>query len=544
MRLIDPWTALYRRRFAAATISGAMLGLSFPPFPFPVLAAIALVPLLKVWDESPDGRSAFSTAYVAFLVTFAVAFQWPLFHAFTTTALLSLPPLLILPMWMAAPFGVTHTIRRRLGRRVGLIALAATYVLMEWGLRTGPLAFPWPLIGHTQAAMPPVNGLAALGGVPLLTLFLLALNGLIYAGVRRGVRPVPALLACAVLPLLPFVTNDGGSAFRLSGHGATHAPETVRVAGIQPSPTPESWADLDDSSRVSTLLDLSRVLLERADRRPDLIVWPETAIPPRPNPSSYVERLQSFSDSAGVPVLAGAITTGLTGAAITTGSTAGAAYRNSALLVVPRAAIQRYDKVNLVPFAERVPFAGTIPYLERLAIPAGGIQGYEPGKSRGIFEITGHRLGVLICFETLFAASARDHARAGVRAIVAITQDGWWGDSFGYRQHLSFNRLRSIETGLPLLQASVSGVSALISPDGRVLELAGWMERATWQVDVPRPEASTPYVQYGEWVTVLALIVALGIAAVHVFHRGSGGISQRIGEDEDEPKTNIMTTLR
>lgn len=500
-----------------------LLGLSFPPFPFPFLAWVAFVPLLSAWDDGrTEGRSAFLEAYIAFLITFAIAFQWPLFHRFTATAILSLPPLLILPMWMAVPFALSRPVYRRLGYGAGTTALIACYVLMEYGLRAGPFAFPWPLVGHSQAEWFPVNRLAALGGVPLLTSIVLAANGILAAVVGRVRIPVGLVLCGAFMTLVADRNApefEAGDPVQIIAEGRP----SLRVAGIQPSHPPDSWAGLRDSARVSILLDLSRALVSQSNAPPDLIVWPETALPPYPSTSFYTDRLQSLVDSTRIPILAGAIMGG---------SENGSRYRNSALLLVPGIAVQSYDKINLVPFAERVPFAGVIPNLERLAIPAGGVSGYEPGENREIFEIYGHRFGVLICLETLFSDAARAYARDNAEALIAITQDGWWGNSFGYRQHLAFNRLRSIETGLPMLQASVSGVSALIDSGGRVRELAGWMEPATWVVDVPPAGEATPYVRWGEWVTMLAAVLAAVLAAM-TFVRGIGARGAKLRESRE-----------
>ena len=494
-----------------------LLGLSFPPYPFPFLAWIAFVPLLSAWDDDrTDGRSAFLDAYIAFLITFAVAFQWPLFHRFTATAVLSLPPLLILPMWMAVPFAISRPVYRRLGFCAGTTALIAFYIVMEYGLRSGPFAFPWPLLGHSQAEWYPVNRLASLGGVPLLTTVVLAANGIITAILGRA--PTPArLVLYGMLPMLVAGRNAPLSEAGDPVQNMRQDRKGLRVAGIQPALPPDSWADLQDSTRVSLLLDLTSALVSQSNAPPDLIVWPETALPPYPSTSVYTDRLQSLVDSTRIPILAGAITSD---------SEDGSIYRNSALLIAPGAGVQSYDKINLVPFAERVPFTGVIPNLERWAIPAGGVSGYEPGENRTIFEISGHRFGVLICLETLFSDAARGYTHDNAEALIAITQDGWWGNSFGYRQHLAFNRLRSIETGLPMLQASVSGVSALIDSGGRVHELAGWMEPATWVVDVPSADTGTPtlYVRWGEWVTMFAVVLALAFATVTVVR---GGIEAR-----------------
>ena len=525
-RLTNPVLALFRGT-SGAVLSGFLLGLSFPPFPLPLLAWIALVPLLLGWQRRTEARRAFLDAYVALLVTFAVAFHWPLLHEIPATALLSLPPLLLIPMWIAIPFGVAHVLYSRVGLRAALVAWAAMMILAEFGLRAGPFAFPWTLLGHTQAGIVAVNGLAAYGGVPLLSLLVVASNAavtLAVSGSGRAAGLVAALLVTLVAAEnvasvnggdaaaggVAMKTADGaaaGSTAQDEASAGARGKGRARIAGIQPAFTPDAWADLADSSRVGDLLDMTRRALQ-SDPNIDMVVWPETAIPPRPSTRRYLVRLQAMSDSSGIPILAGAITT----------SAERSAYRNSAVLAAPETPLRTYDKINLVPFAERVPFAGAVPFLERFAVPAGGVSGYEPGENRTIFEIPSLRFGVLICFETLFADAARTYALEGADVLVAVTQDGWWGDSFGYRQHLAFNRLRSIETGLPMIQAAVSGVSALIHPDGRITVLAGWMERRAWTVDAPPPAAPPPYVRFGDWVTLLAALVAVAMAAYYAVY--------------------------
>ncbi len=479
---------------AAAAVSGILLGLSFPPFPFPYFAWFAFVPLLLGWNGTSDGRRAFLDAYLALLMTFAVAFQWPLFHEMTATALLSLPPLLVIPMWMAAPFGIAHMVCRRFGLPLALCVWVALMILAEYGLRAGPLAFPWTLVGYSQAPVSSIRGLAALGGVQFLSLVVLMVNAALVFGLRRSAGAASILAGPAIL----IAALIGSSAASPEAIDVPH-PRT-RVAGIQPSLSPRVWADLDDSSRVPLLLRLSEVA-SAADSTIDLIIWPETSIPPRPATRTYLNRIQSLVDSTRIPILAGAIIT----------ESADSTYRNAAVLSAPRRPVSVYHKIRLVPFAEQVPFARTIPFLRHLAIPAGGVAGYEPGENRTIFEIPDLRFGVLICFETLFGGASRTYAREGADALVTITQDGWWGDSFGYRQHLEFNRLRAVETGLPMVQVAATGISALIHPDGRIEKTAGWMEKSIWSVDMPPPSTRTPYVRWGDWVSVLAAIVALAI---------------------------------
>lgn len=490
------------RRLGSIFASGVVLGLSYPPFPLAPLAWIALVPLLLLWEGHTSARAAFVDAYGAFLITFAVAFHWPLFHTYAETALLSAPGLLLIPMWMAVPFGLSHLLRKYGGAAVGLAGLIALYVVMEWGLRRGPFAFPWSLLGHSQAELYPLNGLSRFGGVPLLTAYVLALNALGFVLVAR----LPRL----VLPFATLVLV--GAAAVLVPVSDRQADSELRIGLVQPAVSAEEWADFDDPRRLGILLALSDTLVASAAsaeasrtvpdarRALDLVVWPETALPPGDARSRGA--VQRWVDARRVPLLTGAIEA----------SADGRPY-NAALLVRPDGNESVYRKRRLVPFAEHVPFQDRWPWVRRLAVPSGGVPGYARGERSEPVEIRTARLGVLICFETLFDDAARLYARRGADVIVAITQDGWWGDSFGYEQHLAFTRLRAIETGRPLVQVSVSGLSAVVGPDGAILDRIGWMERRSATAIVPVAPRRTFYRRAGDWVSPLALTVILVLTA-------------------------------
>ncbi len=438
------------------------------------------------------------------MITFAVAFSWPLFHAMPETAWLSLPGILVIPMWMAAPFGLSVLFKSRFGLVPGALALIALVLVMELGLRRGPLAFPWSLLGHTQAEMFPVNQLASLGGVPLLTLFVLVANlcaTWIAAGISGRVRaalPVGVLVAAALIGVGLFAPPEGSK---------ERAP-TWRIGLVQPGFPATAWADLDDESRLDTLLLMSESLLTDESHRMaeataaaravrfyradiDVILWPETSLPPH---ASSRARVQRRVDTSGVPILTGAILDSGAGS-----------YYNAALLFQPHVEVQTYRKERLVPFAERVPLQDRWPWLRRLAVPSGGVAGYARGSGNDLLEIPNGSFGVAICFESLFDDVISRYARRGASLVVILTQDGWWGDSFGYRQHAAFNRLRAIESGLTMVQASVSGISGIIGPDGRMSDRVGWMEQSGRVVTISDRSTNTAYVRFGDWISVIAL---------------------------------------
>lgn len=485
----------------AVLFTGLALGFSFPPYPFPFLAWAALVPLLDRVDRAPSAATLLLEATAAFLLAFGVAFYWPLLHAFPQTALASAGGLVALPVVMALPFGLARLVRRRLGRSAGLTALVAGYLVMEGALSRGPFAFPWPLLGHTQAEALGFTGFVAWTGVPGVTLWLLTLNVAALTltratTIRKGLLPALAVAALLAGPRMVSPTLPTPTAH-------------LRVGVIQPALPPTAWADVSDAARVDTLLALTETL--PADPLPRLILWPETALPVFDDSAAtgrLYRRLQRWVDDHRAALLTGAVTRASPGPGGRT------RYHNSALLFRQGAeGPVAYHKVHPVPFAEHVPFLDVLPMLEALTVPAGGVSGYVPGRAVAPLPLPPAHPGVMICLESLFGTQGRDLVAGGARLLVALTQDGWWGPTPGYRQHLAFNRFRARETGRVLVQASVSGLSALLLPDGTAIRLGGWMERSARTVDVPLYAGATFYVRHGDLVTGLALIVS-GILAV------------------------------
>ncbi len=497
----DFLTALRKIVRSPALLTGLALGLSFPPLPFPFLAWVAFVPLLRRWDRAPSGSRMLLEAYPAFLLTYAVAFSWPLFHALPEAALVSVTPLLALPLIMALPVGASALVRRRLGRGAGLTALVVFFLVMEGALSRGPFAFPWSLVGHTQAEAFRFNQFAEWTGTPGLSLWVWLLNLAAFALVRpRASRRAP-WAALALLLVLPFTFSQWRRA-------SLPPPDGYAAVGlVQPALPPRAWADVHDAARVDTLLALTEPLFSDDALRPRLVVWPETALPVFPDPArrdALHARLQAFVERHDAALLTGAVTL----------APDGDAYQNSALLFRPRRSPDRYDKVRLVPFAEYVPFSDRFPWLRSLSAPAGGVSGYRPGASPRVLHAGDLTFGALICFESIFGNPARSYVEQGADFLATITQDGWWGRTPGYRQHFAFTKLRALETRRALVQVSVTGVSGLIGADGAARFEVGWMERSARTTLVPLRSGETFFARHGDLVTPLALFVALLLTAL------------------------------
>lgn len=503
-------------------LSGIALGLSFPPYPTGALAWGALVPLLLHWTRAQSARQMGVEAFASWGVACAVAFHWVLLHPIPAAAAASLGGLLLLPLLLAFPFALSIPFRRRWGLGVGFGALVAFALTVEWALGRGPLAFPWPLLGHTQATLDPFRQLAALSGPSALSGWLWLLNGSLLAAlvaVHRRTR-IAALLTALLLT---------GSA---AGYGWNQlrapltADNSTKTLLVQPALSASDWATLDDAARVDTLLRQSTAALDTT-QPVELVIWPETALPPLADPDAHralLDRLRQWTQRHDVSLLTGAIEPAapLPGGART--------FYNTALLVQADTA-QRYRKNYLVPFAEHVPLSEHIPALQALGVPAGGVAGYARGTAQPVLQTRSFRVGALICFESAFSHHVRRYTTSSADAppadfLVTVAQDGWWGPSLGYRQHFAFSQLHAIAVRRTMAFVTVSGRTGVISARGRPRATTRWMKRTTRIVTLPHVAARSRYVQYGDTVSHLALFLALAFGLVGLFEyaRSKNGI--------------------
>jgi apolipoprotein N-acyltransferase len=125
----------------------------------------------------------------------------------------------------------------------------------------------------------------------------------------------------------------------------------------------------------------------------------------------------------------------------------------------------RYDKIHLVPFGEYIPFKDLLFFAHKLT---GRVAEFTRGSERKVFRLNGHRYGIFICYEAVFADEVREFARYGAEVLVNVSDDGWYGDTSAPWQHLNMARMRAIENRRWILRDTNNGITAAIDPYGRV----------------------------------------------------------------------------
>jgi apolipoprotein N-acyltransferase len=494
-------------RVALMGLAGVALALAFPRPGWAGAAWVALAPVL-VMALLDRPRAALGFGWLAGTVFFLALLRW---LDFTFSIYSEIPwPLTWLPLGLLAAYcglytGLVAAAVSWLGRRrsmgFALVLSPLLWLAAEWlrGRLFG--GFPWGALGYTQYRQLALIQVAEIGGVHAVSVLVLAANaalaGCILLPRRRaaaGVLVIAALLAAAV----------GFGTRRLAQvRAAEAAAPAVSVAMMQPSiEQPLKW---DQAHTDETLRIYGGLTLAAARRRPDLVVWPETASPTilRRDPK-LLAAVAEVSREYGVPLLVGSIDVeGDPGR-----------MRNTAFLVTGRGIVNRYDKMHLVPFGEYVPLSGLIGFVRGWAE---FISELEPGTHAVVFPGPPAPFGVVICYEGIFPELVRSFVRGGARLMVNMTNDAWFGRTSGPLQHLAMYPFRAVEERVAIARAANTGVSAFILPTGEIAEPLGLFQRGDLFRRLPLRTLDTLYLRFGDWLAYLALAAsgaALALAAV------------------------------
>ena len=181
---------------------------------------------------------------------------------------------------------------------------------------------------------------------------------------------------------------------------------------------------------------------------------------------------------------------------------------NSAALVSPQGEwTARYDKVHLVPFGEFLPFPQLFAFAGGLTKEVGE---FQRGTSREPLAAGSERLGTFICYESIFPNEVRQFVLRGADVLVNISNDGWYGDSGAWSQHLQQTRMRAIENNRWLLSATNTGLTAVIDPWGRIAAEAPRKERTALVATYALVSSTTFYTRHGDWFAWLCAIISVG----------------------------------
>lgn len=507
-----------RRGLALSLAAGGLSVAGFAPlelFPLVWLAlALLFVQLGRLDDWRAGALHGFAFGLGAFLG--GVSWVYVSLHQFGGLAapLAALATLLFcgyLALFPALAGAVSVGLARDRGGLVRAVVFAGAWTLAEWlrgSLFTG---FPWLLVGYAQTPPSPLAGYApVLGvyGVSLVTALLgAALGGLGPALVARRPGRVADWTAAAdrlpraalwVAVLLPAV----GAAL-LGVRWTEPAGAPLRVALLQGNVEQDmKWRP----ERFADSLQAYHDLMQGHPAR--LTVLPETALPAYyvALPPDYLRRLAGMARAQDGDLLLGAVTGDET------------IYRNSVVSLgsAPR---QVYSKRHLVPFGEFVP-PGFAWFMGLLNIP---MSGFTPGPAaQPPLAVAGQRVAMNICYEDVFGEELRGAIPAATM-LANVSNTAWFGRSLAQPQHLQIARVRALESGRPMLRATNTGMTAVVTPDGRVQAALAPFTRAALVTDVQGMQGVTPFVRWGNGPALVLALLCLLTGAAGCFVRPATG---------------------
>ncbi len=427
---------------APAVLSAVLLSLSFSSFNFWLPAWFGLIPLFVSLENKSLSRSFF-TAYLCGVLFWCICVYWLVHVTLLGQAVL----VFYLAVYFGA-FGCLVYLSRRVPALFALFFIPAGWVLLEYARGYLFTGFPWALLGFSQYNNLGVIQLSDITGCWGVSFLLVLVNTGVYLFWRRRVN-AKGFLACICVLFLSL----GYGLYRLDYHGRQVVGRQVKISVVQGNiPQDLKW----DSRASGAILDNYIRLTEEAARgRPDLIVWPEAAVPffwGDVSADEEYRKIFSLAQRTDTSLLVGAV------------SNFGEDYFNSALFVdnLGRPG-QIYSKLHLVPFGEFVPLKNVFPFLESIA-PIGDIQA---GRERTVFSRPAE-FSVLVCFEDLFPELSRQFIKEGAVFLVNITNDAWYKKSSAPYQHLAASVYRAVENRVYLVRAANTGISGFIAPSGKV----------------------------------------------------------------------------
>ncbi len=503
-------------RAALAVASGLALGLAFPKFDYGLLAWVAFVPLFYV-IEGESMRRVFGWAYLQGFASYVVSLYWipiPL-HDFADVRMeFAILPMLLLAgivaIYTATAIWAGEFVARRT-RIPAVLTMPVAWTAVEWIRTYIPVGFPWNLLGYTAYRNLELIQFAEFTGVYGVSALIVFFNAVVYVVIfRRGVYRLQTISLSALTAIM--IALVGFGAWRIGNLKDAPSTGSFKVAMVQgnipqslkwdPKFLPESYGVYQDETASA------------ARRGADLIVWPEAAAvflfqpddqypAELANDAAYRTALLTLARNMGEPILFGAPALARQDGRL--------GFYNRAYLVSGKGEVAaHYDKIELVPFGEYVPARAILGYFVNRVVE--GFGDLVPGKEQTLFDVKGAKLGILICYESIFPDFTRREVNEGADVLVNITNDAWYGESSAPFQVLAMAAMRSVETKVPMVRVANTGISALIEPSGQITDRTPLFTRGTVMADVSWRPVRTVYTIVGDlFAQICCVLTAIGL---------------------------------
>ncbi|HET9056962.1 MAG TPA: apolipoprotein N-acyltransferase [Chitinophagaceae bacterium] len=501
-----------------SVISGSLLFAAWPVSPLTLLIFVAWVPLLFIEQQ---GLSKLKFFYFTYLVLFIwnASTTWWIWNASAPGAI---GAILTNSLLMTIPWLGFYSTKKRFGGKIGYLSLIIYWLTFEYiHLQDWGLSWPWLTLGNVFSTHPQWIQWYSITGSSGGSLWVMMVNILLFQSftqfknqklTTRG-KNIVFCLGIAALPiLLSLVMNIHGK--------VVTSKENIVI--VQPNIDPyEKISAGTFTSQIQKLISLSE---QEIDDNTALVIWPETALytengidENNMKGNNLLQPLWNFLQKhPNIKLFSGVESyrlfdkkTSVNARAIPGSDFFYEAYNGSALLD-SSGPLQFYHKSMLVPGVETLPWF--LKFIDRWFEKFGGTTaGYTKQADRTVItdNKNGYKIAPAICYESIYGEYMSKYIRNGANIIAIITNDGWWGNTPGYRQHMNYARIRAIETRRWVVRSANTGISCIINESGNVIKEQPWDKAATIKYGVPQNNTTTIFTYLGDLISKAALVLTV-----------------------------------
>lgn len=524
-------------KLALSVLTGLILSLAWYVRGAAIIIMLAFVPLFWLSDISlKEGkRNAFGRGillfYPAFFVFNLITTYWIAYCTVPGAAAAVIANALLQTLVFATWHACRKQVQNRLLQAVMLISfmVAFEYLHLNWDL-----TWPWLVLGNVFANMPAMVQWYSITGTLGGTVWILICNFLVYCDPltnreqKNRARKTGSILTLACLLVPMFISL---LMYKLTDRKMDKA-TPIEAVIVQQNTDP--WVEeysLTNTQEIQRILDVAQPYI---NEKTNLVITPESAVAHTIDMEALRKHTFMEGDTRfeGFALLDSVTTVypnlnfvlGLSTVSISDHKTSPVAqeyapgqfieFFNTAGFYNNNGLVSHYHKSRLVPGVEKMPFPKVFAFLEDALIKLGGSNsslGNDTEQRTFEFEVDGKpmRIGTAICYESVYGELVGNFVKNGANVLCVITNDSWWDDSPGHRQHFEMSRLRAIETRRYVLRAANGGFSGVIDPLGKVLEKTNYDERTAIKTTVYANSGETFYVKHGDYLAKISIIITI-----------------------------------
>ena len=512
-----------KKYWAYSVLSGLLLFFSWPPYPLAFLIVLGFVPLFLIAESTNKGF--FKYVFTAMLIWNIGATWW----VCNSTLIGGISAIIANSLLMCIPWIANHKSKQFLTPITALVGFISIWLYFEYIHLNWELSWPWLTLGNVFANNTHFIQWYSYTGVAGGSLFILLENILLLIVITKwhSNKNIKNWLPFAglffVIPFLLWVWSN-----TLERKNYQPLTATKNIVAIQPNVNAyEKFSIESASQQINNLIQLSEKAI---DTNTVLILWPETAMSVGEwqnlvAQNRYYQPVFAFMQKHPSVTLISGIETfknyGNIKETITAKQTDIGTYYdnfNAAIKITAGSPLEFYNKSKLVPGVEALPSFLQIlsPVFEKFG---GSTGGYGKSAEAAVFTSAdkNYIAAPIICYESIYGDYIRTYVEKKATLLSIITNDGWWGNTPGYQQHLAYAKLRAIENNRWVIRSANTGVSAIIDNKGNILQSLGWDKQGFVKANIPLYTNITAYTKHGDIIYFIAEGAAVTVLLILLY---------------------------